>query len=156
MVFQEPWPLQSHFIRLLPEKCHTTNIPSFELLDIFYNGVRLSVGLNVESSENVSVKCRPGFDPDIDYEGSYVMSCNHGNWSNGLTCTPSKLFSLCMLGIFFIYFFLQNLQKIFVSNQFECQIIWNHRWSPTFCRASFGSNLFAKVINGLQNSSLAG
>ena len=30
------------------------------------------------------------------------------------------------------------------------------RWSPTFCGASPGSKLFAKVIIGLQNSPLAG
>ena len=79
------------YISLLTEKCHVANMPGVETLDIFNNGVKLSIGMTVENRENASVKCRPEFDPDIDYEDPYVMTCDHGDWSKELTCTPSKL-----------------------------------------------------------------
>ena len=50
---------------------------------------------------------------------------------------------------------------MFPTNFLCLYIIWmsnnlDLRWSPTFCGVSSGSRLFAKVINGLQNSPLAG
>ena len=79
------------FLSILTGNCNTTSIAGVETLDIFNNSVNLSIGITVESMENVSVKCRSGFDPDIDYEDSYVMTCDHGDWSKELTCTPSKI-----------------------------------------------------------------
>jgi len=77
-------------LHILTAGCNTTSIPGVDTLDIFNNSVKLSVGTTVESNENVSVKCRHGFDPDIDYEDPYVMTCDHGDWSKELTCTHSK------------------------------------------------------------------
>ena len=73
----------------------------------------------------------------------------------------SHLLFACWV-IFSNIFFFQKMQKLIVSSQIFCwYIIWmsnnlDLRWSPTFCGASSGSKLFAKVINGLQNSPLAG
>ena len=71
--------------------------------------------------------------------------------------------TLCMLGnifLFFFYFFQKYIENycfypkiywyiIYVSNNLDL------RWGPTFCGASSGSKLFAKVIKGLQNALLA-
>ena len=71
--------------------------------------------------------------------------------------------TLCMLGNFFknIFFFKICKKSLFPTNFLCLYIIWmsnslDLRWSPTICGASSGSKLFAKVINGLQNSQLAG
>ena len=61
-----------------------------ETLAIFNNGIKLSTGKILETRENALVKCRLGFDPDIDYEDPYVMTCDHGEWSKELTCTSIK------------------------------------------------------------------
>ena len=70
--------------------------------------------------------------------------------------------NLRMLGNFFKIFFFEYFQTIHCFHPFFCwYIFWmsnnlDLRWSPTFCGDSSGSKLFAKVINGLQNSPLAG
>ena len=80
-----------------------------------------------------------------------------------VTSLPSYFISSLHAGYFFqIFVSFKNLKKIIVSSHFFCwYVIWmsnnlDLRWSPTFCGASSGSKLFAKVINGLQNSPLAG